>query len=81
MFRSLIKEPFGSLIGKPFGSLIEEASGSLVKEIFRSLIKELFGCSTAEEFFDCGKLTFLTAEKKLLKVNANFKPLKDIFWV
>ena len=35
----------------------------MIKEPFGSFIKAPFGSFTVEKFFNCGKLTFLTAEK------------------
>ena len=34
-------------------------------------MKEPFGSLIAEKFFDCGKLTLLTAEETIFKARAN----------
>ena len=50
--------------------MIKEPFGSMIKERLGSLIKEPFGSLTVEKLFEYEKLTFLTAEKIILKANA-----------
>ena len=62
---------FGTLIREPSGRLIKETFEPLIKAHFGSLIKAPFGSLTAEKLFDCVKLTFLTAGKRIVEANAN----------
>ena len=48
----------------------------MIKEPFGTMIKEPFGSLTVEKFLDCGKIAFLTAEKIVLKANANVETIK-----
>ena len=66
-FELLIKEPFRNLIKAPFGHLIKTSFQPLIKAPLGPLIKARVRFLTAEKLFDCGKLTFLTPEKKDFK--------------